>query len=517
MKEAMQPKAATHNADQTSPFPSNDTVQALAVAEDIESMSSALRQGHRSAEALTQRCLDAIAVRSHSGFVRVRDPRSGVAVGSALADARARDAVRMKGLPLGALHGIPFGRKDMFFRDDEPCECGSAILAGYRPSITATVITRLEAAGAIDIGALHMAEFAMSPTGVNAHLGDGVNPWSARPHGVAAAHVPFIPYVSGGSSSGSAMAVAQRLVSGALGSDTGGSVRGPAAMCGVTGIKPTNHLVSMHGVMPLSPSLDCIGFLAPSAVDCARLLSAVVGPDAHDAACIATGEVDYTDELTQPLDGVRIAVPVWQRGPLLSDEVQALLEAAVSRFEKAGAVIVRVPVPDLGVLGALANVLCMSEAAATHMPWLQARAADYGAQVRRRLGRGLLYSGAQYVQAMRLRTPLLEHFIAETMPDCAAVLLPVLPHAVPSIADSLAGSEEDVEARFGRLSYWMRGINYLGLPALALPMGFTGNGMPNGFQLVGRPLSEATLFRLGHQYQQHTDWHRRCPTRCAVE
>ncbi|WP_347558946.1 amidase [Robbsia sp. KACC 23696] len=483
---------------------------AVAVESDIATLSAAFREGNLAVETVTRRCIDTIAHRSHSGFVRVRD-RSTSTAGSAVDDARARDAARNDGAPLGPLHGIPFARKDMFFRDDEPCECGSAILRGYRPSVTATVVTRLEAAGGVDIGALHMAEFAMSPTGVNAHLGDGVNPWSSMPDGSSAENVPFIPYVSGGSSSGSAMAVAQRLVSGALGSDTGGSIRGPAAMCGVTGIKPTNHLVSMQGVMPLSPSLDCVGFLAPSADDCARLLSAVVGPDPKDPTCIASTSVDYTRDVRMPLAGTRIAVPTWRVGPLLTEEVCALLEGAVAIFKMAGATIVRVPLPDFGELGALANVLCMSEAAATHLAWLQTRADAYGEQVRRRIERGLLYSSAQYVQAMRLRKPLLDRFIAETMPDCAAILLPVLPGAVPSIAASLAGAPEEVEARFGQLSYWMRGINYLGLPALALPMGFTDNGLPNGFQLVGRPLTEGYLFRMGHHFQQRSDWHTRCP------
>ena len=461
---------------------------------------ASLQAGDVTAQALTQRCFTAISARRHSGFVRVRE--------AALIDAQARDAQQATGAVAGTeagagtglLHGVPIARKDMYFRDDEPCECGSQILKGYRPTYKATVVERLEAAGAVDIGALHMAEFAMSPTGVNAHLGDGVNPWAQEPH------------VSGGSSSGSAMAVAQRLVAGALGSDTGGSIRGPAAICGITGIKPTNHLVSIHGVMPLSTSLDCVGFLAQTAQDCARLLSAVVGPDPKDPECIASQTEDYEKGIDQPLNSaMRIAVPQFVIDETLSEEVHALIENAAAAFAAAGATIVRVPLPDLRELGALANVLCMSEAAAVHAPWLQTRGLEYGDQVRRRIERGLLYSGVQYVQAMRLRKVLLARFMTETMGDCSAVLLPVLPHAVPSIAASLSGSAAEVEGRFGQLSYWQRGINYLGLPALALPMGFTANGLPNGFQLVGRSLGERTLFRLGHQYQQQTDWHTRRP------
>lgn len=461
-------------------------------------MGARLLRGELGAEAATRRCLTAIARSANSGFVRTRGEQ-------ALHDARARDAHRAQGGRPGLLHGIPFGRKDMYFRDDEVCECGSRILAGHRPTVTATVVERLEAAGAIDLGALHMAEFAMSPTGVNAHLGDGRNPWTSVPH------------VSGGSSSGSAVAVAQRLVAGALGSDTGGSIRGPAAICGVTGIKPTAHLVSTHGVMPLSPSLDCVGFLAPSAQDCARLLSAVVGPDPLDAECIARETQDYEAGIAQPLHaGVRIAVPRFDTGPLLSAEVRALLQAAVAVLREAGATVIEVPVPDLGELGALASLICMAEAAAMHRPWLETRPHDYGTQVRRRIERGLLYSATQYVEALRLRAPLLQRFLEQALPGADALLLPVLPHAVPSIADSLSGTDSEVEARFGRFSYWTRGINYLGLPALALPVGFTANGLPNGMQLVGRPLDEAMLLRIGHQYQQHTDWHLRVPGKNSV-
>lgn len=474
--------------------------QAVALERTLVDTAVQLNSGELSAEALVERCLAHIAQSDNSGFVRDRGE-------GARRDARARDAAfagRADNAAPGLLHGIPFGRKDMYFREDEVCECGSLILKGFQPTTTATVVARLEAAGAIDVGALHMAEFAMSPTGVNAHLGDGRNPWGAVPH------------VSGGSSSGSAVAVAQRLVSGALGSDTGGSIRGPAAICGVTGIKPTQHLVSTYGVMPLSPSLDCVGFLAQSAQDCARLLSAVVGPDPLDPECIARERMDYEADIAQPLHaGMRIAVPKLEVGPLLSAEVHALLSAAVDVLREAGATIVEVTLPDIGNIGALASLICMAEASATHRPWLESRPGDYGAQVRCRIERGLLYSATQYVEAMRLREPTLRRFLEQAMPDADALVLPVLPHAVPSIEASLAGSAAEVEARFGRFSYWTRAINYLGLPALALPMGFTGNGMPNGLQLVGRPLSEATLFRIGHQYQSRTDWHVRVPSTSA--
>jgi aspartyl-tRNA(Asn)/glutamyl-tRNA(Gln) amidotransferase subunit A len=449
----------------------------------MTALADAIRERTTSSQAVVGACLDAIATREHSGFVRVREA--------------AREEAARPGH--GPLHGIPFARKDMYFRAGELCECGSRILAGHRPEITATVVSRLETAGGIDIGALHMAEFAKSPTGLNEHLGPGRNPWSAA-------------HVSGGSSSGSGMAVGGRLVSAALGSDTGGSIRLPAAICGVTGIKPTQDLVSVYGVMPLSPSLDCVGFLAQSARDCARLLSAVVGPDPLDPSCIATDTVDYEAGIERPLGPeVRIAVPVLGDRALVSAEVRRLLDAAIATLAATGATIVPVTLPDLGEIGELANLVSASEAAAMHRSWLAGRGDEYGAQVRRRMERGLLYPAVRYIEALRMRPILLRQFLAQCLPEADALILPALPYAVPSIADTLAGTPAQNERAFGQLSFWTRAINYLGLPGLAVPIGFTANGLPNGMQLIGRPLGEKALFRIGHRYQQLTDWHARIP------
>jgi aspartyl-tRNA(Asn)/glutamyl-tRNA(Gln) amidotransferase subunit A len=455
----------------------------------MTTVADAIRERVTSAQAVVGTCLDAIAEREHSGFLRVREAARQDA---ALADTAAA--------PTGLLHGIPFARKDMYFRAGELCECGSRILSGHRPKTTATVVSRLQAAGGVDIGALHMAEFAMSPTGLNAHLGPGRNPWSAE-------------HVSGGSSSGSGMAVGGRLVCAALGSDTGGSIRLPAAICGVTGIKPTQDLVSVHGVMPLSPSLDCVGFLAQTARDCARLLSAVVGPDPLDPGCIATHSVDYEEGIERPLGpDVTIAVPVLGDDAPVSGEVRDLLAAATAALIASGVRLVPVALPDLDELGTLATLIAGSESAAMHRQWLAERGDEYGPQVRRRLERGLLYPAVRYIEALRMRPIFLQRFLQQCLPDGAdALILPALPFAVPRIADTLAGTPAEIERSFGQLSFWTRAINYLGLPGLAVPIGFTANGLPNGMQLIGRPLGEPALFRIGHQYQQLTDWHSRVP------
>lgn len=446
-----------------------------------------------SARALAETSLKAIEDASDfNGFVRVHGDR-------ALARARHLDKLKRDGGPCGPLHGVPLAHKDMFFQAGELAECGSRILAGFRPDHTATVLRRLEQAGAMNLGALHMAEFAMSPTGFNAHLGHGKNPWSGA-------------HVSGGSSSGSGAAVGGRFVAGALGSDTGGSVRIPAAACGVTGIKPTQYAVSTYGVMPLSPSLDCVGFLAQTARDCARLLSAVSGPDSLDPACLASRPQNYEANLERPLTAADvICVPRFSSDAPLTDEVRALVAQAEEDLAKAGATIRRVAMPDFSESGGLASLVLGVEAASIHGQWLASRPDDYGNQVRRRIQRGLLYPATHYANALRLRARYQARFLQEYLDGGSALLLPVLPCAVPTIEETIAGSERDIEARFGNFSYWTRGINYLGLPGLALPAGVTANGLPNGIQLVGRPFAEATLLRLGHQYQQHTRWHRRHP------
>lgn len=206
-----------------------------------------------------------------------------------------------------------------------------------------------------------------------------------------------------------------------------------------------------------------------------------------------------------------VAVPEFPADAPLTEEVRALLDQAAADLAAAGVTLRRVPMPDLAEAGALATLVLGVEAASIHGRWLTERPGDYGQQVRRRIQRGLLYPATHYVDALRLRAGYQARFLARHLGEAGALLLPTLPCAVPTIEETTTGSERDIEARFGNFSFWTRGINYLGLPALALPAGFTANGLPNGIQLVGRPFSEGALLRLGHLFQQHTGWHRRRP------
>ncbi|MBI5920595.1 MAG: amidase [Betaproteobacteria bacterium] len=289
-------------------------------------------------------------------------------------------------------------------------------------------------------------------------------------------------------------------------------MRIPSAACGVTGIKPTQHLLSNHGAMPLSPSQDCMGFLAQTAADCAALFDAVGGNDPADPACCTRPAENYSAQLQAPLQHrFTIAVPVLEASAQLTEEVALTLQDTARTLEDCGFALKTVAVPKMDELNALSTLLLGAEAAALHGAWLKARPQDYSPQVLRRLSRGTGYPATAYVDAVRLRPLMLEEFIKQHLADADALLLPVLPRAVPTIEETTTGSELTIERIIGRLAYWTRGINYLGLPSLALPAGFSARGLPIGVQLVGLPFAEASLFCIGHGFQQRTVWHCQSP------
>jgi aspartyl-tRNA(Asn)/glutamyl-tRNA(Gln) amidotransferase subunit A len=465
---------------------------------DLVGIADALRNGDVSAETLTAACLERME-RLGTAFNAVMR----IDAAPALEAARTADIARARGGSLGPLHGVPLAHKDIFYRAGRPCAGGSKIRAGHVPNETASVLLRLDRAGAVDLGALHMAEFALSPTGYNAHYGHPLNPWQP-------AHIP------GGSSSGSGIAIAARMVFGSLGTDTGGSVRQPAAMCGVTGLKPTQRRVSTAGVMPLSRSLDCVGPLAQSARDCARLLKVIAGADACDGAAAELPVPDYEAQLDAPVRGLRIAVPRGFYDDFLDPEVRAARDESLRVLRDLGAVVVETRVPDMELITAATHVVMASEAATIHRQWLAERPLDYSDQVRGRLEAGLYYPATRYLEAQSLRTRLTEDYLSVALGDCDVIHLPAIPVPVPTIAQTTSGSPADMLAVIASVSHCMRAINYFGLPGLSLPAGFSTNGLPIGFQLVGKPFDEATLLRLGHAFQGATDWHRRIPPLAAV-
>lgn len=416
--------------------------------------------------------------------------------GEVLAVATAADAALARGDNRGPLHGVPMAHKDMYYVAGKPAECGSKIRAGFVPTATATALTRLEKAGALYLGALHMAEFAYGPTGHNVHLGPACNAWDRT-------------RITGGSSSGSGTAVAARLTPAALGSDTGGSIRMPAHFCGVSGIKPTTNRVSRANAMPLSFSLDTVGPLAQTAEDCGLILEQIVGPDPLDPLTDRAPAWDAAAAQRSP-KGLRVGIPKSFYVDDLTPEVAKVLDDTIATLRGLGVSIVEVDLPDQTLVSAAALIVLGVEAASYHAPWLRTRPQDYGAQVRSRLENGLAYSGVEYLEALRWRGPALAEHLA-ALGDVDVILAPASRMAAPTIAETDVGGGPGAEAAIQALTRFMRPVNYLGLPTLVIPAGATSTGLPIGMQLIGRPFGDETVVALGCAFQGLTDHHKRVP------
>ena len=455
----------------------------------LTAVAQALAQKRLSSREVTQSCLDRIARCEPrlNAFIAIE-------ADEALKAADAADAAPAK---RGALHGVPLAHKDMYYEAGKVVTCGSRIRRDFVASTTSTALQRLKDAGTVRLGTLQMAEFAYGPTGHNAHFGPVHNPWS-------------FDHITGGSSSGSGAAVAARLTFAALGSDTGGSVRMPAHFCGVTGLKTTVGRISRAGAMPLSQSLDTVGPLARSVEDCAVLLGLMAGADPDDPTAVTGPVPDYSAATTESIKGLTIGVPTAFYVDDLDSEVAGILEATIGVLKREGANVVRVELPDQRQLSAACQLVLAVEAAAFHKRWMIERPQDYGPQVLMRLQNGLAIPGVSYLEAARWRGPALSAHLA-AVAGVDAVIAPVAPVAAPTIAESDVGNSPDADAVIQRLTRFTRPVNYLGLPSLAIPAGFTRDGLPVGMQLIGRPFDEATLLRIGAAFQRATDFHDRVP------
>ena len=458
----------------------------------LTSVAQAIANKQVSSREVTQSCLDRIVRwQPHlNAFMAIE-------AADALKAAEAADASLARGAHRGVLHGVPLAHKDMYYEAGKVVTCGSRIRSEFVATTTATALQRLKDAGTIRLGSLQMAEFAYGPTGHNSHYGPVHNPFA-------------LDRITGGSSSGSGSAVAARLTFAALGSDTGGSVRMPAHFCGVTGLKTTVGRISRAGAMPLSQSLDTVGPLARTAEDCAVLLGLMAGADPADPTAISGPVPDYAAATRGGIGGLAIGVPTAFYVDDLDAEVAGFLEATIAVFRREGATIVSVDLPDQRQLSAAAQLVLAVEAAAFHKRWMIERAQDYGPQVLMRLQNGLAIPGVTYLEAVRWRAQALAAHVA-AVANVDAVIAPVSPVPAPTIAESDVGNSPDAEAVIQRLTRFTRPINYLGLPALSIPCGFTRAGLPVGMQFVGRSFDEATLLRLGAAFQRATDFHEREP------
>lgn len=412
--------------------------------------------------------------------------------------ARKADAALAAGAHLGPLHGVPVGHKDTFFRRGRLATCGSRLRSEFVPEVTATVLGRLDAAGAVDVGGVNTSDSGCNPFGFNLLAGRARNPWDPE-------------RVTGGSSSGSAAAVAGRLVFASLGGDAGGSIRLPASMCGVVGLKPTEGLISRHGLLPLSDTLDTCGPLTRTVADCAAVTGVVAGHDPADGATIAREVPDYTAGLERPIEGRRIGIASNYFQERLDEGVERALAGALDVFRDEGAEIVELAVPDPAPMDVMGNVIIFAEAAAVHAKWLRDRADDYTPITRRLLESGLGCPAARYIEALSCRAPALEAYMDAVFSRVDALFTAVLPGSVPTVAQ-VEANLKDPERMPLELARNTKPANFMGVPALTVPCGTTGDGMPVSFQLMGRPFGEPLLFNLGHVFQRATDHHERCPT-----
>jgi len=459
----------------------------------LTELAAAIAAGKISAAEATQACLDRIA--RLDSRLRTFITLDGA---GALARARALDADLAAGRRRGPLHGVPLAYKDLCHVRGLPTSCGTRSAEYFTSETECTAVARLAAAGAVTLGKLNMSELALGPFGDNPHHGNVDNPWKPG-------------HVSGGSSSGSGAAVAAGLALGALGSDTGGSIRLPAACCGIVGLKPTYGRVSRAGAMPLSWSLDHLGPMARTVRDIALMLEIIAGQDEHDATSSPRPVGALVAALDRPPVGVRVALPENYYFDGVTPEIRAAVETAARVLAALGVRVQPLRLPDPATATDVANILARAESAAIHTRVLRERPHELGAAVRSRLEVGLHISAHDYLQAGRLRARLTREFVAEVFAEVDAVLAPAIPEPAPALAAVTAGSADEVVRRMGRFSRLTRPFNVLGLPVIALPCGASADGRPLGLQIVGRPFDESTVLRLAHAYEQATDWHLRRP------
>jgi len=406
----------------------------------------------------------------------------------------AETEIRQQG-PRGILHGIPLAHKDIAATKGVKTTSGSKVLKDYIPDYDATVIKRLRDAGSILLGKLNMNEFATIVP--SEYFGPTQNPWKLG-------HSP------GGSSSGSGAAVAAGLCAGALGTDTGGSIRIPAALCGIVGLKATHGRVSIYGVTPLAWSLDHIGPLTRTVMDAAIMLQAIAGYDPQDMVSQDVPVGDYTSNLNGDIRGLRLGVPTNFFSDLTHPEVKTAFSSAVDVLEGLGANIEEVTLPDFTEAWSTAQIIINGEANVWHEPYLANQAEDYGPQVRKFLEQGKSTLATEYIKAQQSKA----RFRRDMLTVCNAFDALLTPGALIP-ATSLEARSVEIEGRDVKLLPAMVSatspFNLTGQPALTIPSGFSSSGLPLALQIIGMPFEEVTILRIGHAFESNTSWHIQHP------
>ena len=473
----------------------------------LKELSAALAAKQISSVELTQLFLDRIQRLNPevNAFITV-DPEKS------LAQARAADERIARG-EAGALTGIPVAQKDIFCAEGWLTTCASKMLSNFVSPYDAMVIQRMNAAGLVSLGKTNMDEFAMGSSNETSYYGPVRNPWDT-------ARVP------GGSSGGSAAALAARMAPAATGTDTGGSIRQPAALCNLTGLKPTYGVVSRYGMIAFASSLDQAGPMAASAEDCALLLNTMAGYDERDSTSLDRPVEDYSRDLTQPLAGLRIGLPKEFFGAGCDPEVMAAVQEALAEYRKLGATTVEVSLPNSHLSVPAYYVIAPAEASSNlsrfdgvrygyrapeysdlNDMYQKSRAQGFGAEVKRRILIGAYvlshgYYDAYYLQAQRIRRLIANDF-TEAFKSCDVIMGPTSPSTAFKLGEKAA---DPVQMYLSDI--YTIAVNLAGLPGMSVPCGFAG-GLPVGLQLVGNYFAESRLLNVAHQYQVATDWHRR--------
>jgi len=432
----------------------------------------------------------------------------------ALASARAADDLLAKG-EAGPLTGIPIAQKDIFCTKGVRSSCGSKMLDNFISPYDATVVERFNQAGAVMLGKLNMDEFAMGSSNETSFYGPVKNPWDTGT-------------VPGGSSGGSASAVAARLVPGATGTDTGGSIRQPASFCGITGLKPTYGLVSRWGMIAFASSLDQAGPMARTAEDCALMLQAMAGFDPRDSTSVDQPVPDYSATLGTSLEGLRIGLPKEFFGEGLDPEIARLIHAAVDEYRKLGATVKEVSLPNMHLSGPAYYVVAPAECSSNLARldgvrygyrctepkdlkdlYMRSRGEGFGAEVKRRILIGTYALSAGYYDAYYLKAQKIRRLISEDFKRAYQEVDVIMGPTSPSVAFRFGEKSADPIAMYLSDIYTIA-VNLAGLPGMSIPVGFSGS-LPVGMQIIGNYFSESRLLNVAHRYQQVTEWHRRSP------
>ncbi len=473
-------------------------------------LSAGLRQGEYSSEELTRACLDRVAAlhKQLNSFITVIEEQ-------ALQAARHADA-RIRTGDAGPLTGIPYAHKDIFCTRGVKTSCGSRMLDNFIAPYDATVTQQLNTAGAVMIGKTNMDEFAMGSSNETSFYGPVTNPWDSET-------------VPGGSSGGSAAAVAARLVPVSTGTDTGGSIRQPAALCGITGLKPTYGRVSRYGMIAFASSLDQAGPFARTAEDAALMLGAMAGFDPRDSTSVERALDDYTGGLEHTLQGLKIGLPEQYFGEGLDSGVAAAVEAALDEYRRMGAVITEITLPNSQLAVPTYYVVAPAECSSNlsrfdgvrfgyrardpadlENLYMRSRGEGFGAEVKRRIMIGTYALSAGYYDAYYLKAQQARRLIREDFMRAFEQVDVIMGPTSPSAAFRLGEKSDDPVTMYLSDIYTIA-VNLAGLPGMSIPAGFTKD-MPVGLHLIGNYFEEARLLNVAHKYQQVTDWHTRQPS-----